>query len=116
MSSRSSSIVIGVLAVALVALAIFSVVKISDLSSKVDDLEASTTELESSTASGGKNVAAEIGVFSVSLKKLRACLPELQNEINGLSVEIEPSFAYIENNSQVSAYCQPLLYPQPGGE
>jgi peptidoglycan hydrolase CwlO-like protein len=117
MSSRTSSIVIGVLGVAVVALAIFTVIQTSDLNSKVSDLEDATAGLESATTTGGKDAAAEIEDLSQRVKKLRTCLPELQNEINGLSVEVESGFAYIENNSQVSSYCQPLLYPQPqGGE
>lgn len=117
MSSRTSSIVIGVLGVAVVALAIFTLIQISNLNSKVSDLEDTTATLESATATGGKDAAAEIESLSQRFRKLRTCLPELQNEINGLSVEVETGFAYIENNSQVSSYCQPLLYPQPqGGE
>ncbi len=122
MWSRTSSIVISVLGIALVVLAIFTVAQTSDLSSKVSDLqdanaglEDKTASLEAATATGGKDVAGEIDELSLGLKKLRACLPEIQNEINGLSVEVEGGYAYIENNSQVSSYCQPVVYPQTGG-
>lgn len=117
MSSRTSAIVMGVLGVALVALAVFTVVQTSDLNSKISDLEDTTAGIEAVTATGGEDVAADVKGLSQRFKKLRTCLPELQNEINGLSVEVENGFAYIENNSQVSSYCQPLLYQQPqGGE
>jgi len=112
MSPRTSSIVVAVLGTALVALAIFTVVQMNSLDSKINDLEDSTATLESSTTSGGENTASEIKGLSAELKKLRACLPEVQNEINGLSVEIEETYAYIENNSQVSSYCQPVVYPE----
>lgn len=71
-----------------------------------------TATLESSTTSGGENTASDIKGLSAELKKLRACLPEIQNEINGLSVEVEGTYAFIENNSQVSSYCQPVVYPE----
>ena len=83
MSPRTSSIVIAVLGTALVALAIFTVIQMNSLDSKISDLEDSTASLESSAASGGENTASEIEDLSAGLKKLRACLPEIQNEING---------------------------------
>lgn len=113
MSSRTSSIAIGVLGVAVVVLAIFTAIQTSDLNSKISDLEDTAASLETATATGGKDLAVEIEGLAQRFKRLRTCLPELQNEINGLSVEVESGFAYIENNSQISSYCQPLLYPQP---
>jgi peptidoglycan hydrolase CwlO-like protein len=112
MSPRTSSIVVGVLAVAFVALAVFTVVKTSDLNSKVSDLEDSTASLESATATGGKDATDEIKTVSAKLKKLSECVPEVQNEIGGLSIESGAGYAYIENGSQVSSYCRPLLYPE----
>lgn len=56
-ATRTSSIVIGVLGVAVVALAIFTVIQIGNLNSKVNDLEDTTAGLESATASGGRDAA-----------------------------------------------------------
>lgn len=113
MSSRTSSIIMGVLGVAVIALAIYMVLQTSDLNSKISDLEDTTASVEAESATGGKDAAAEIEGLSQQLKKLRTCLPEFQNEIDGLSVEIDGGFAYVQNNSQISSYCQPVLYPQP---
>jgi hypothetical protein len=125
-STRTSSVLIGALGLLVILVAIFAAVKISDLNSKVSDLGSTTAGLEDQAAgledetkSGGKDVAAEIEDLSLGVKKLRDCLPELQNEITGLGVELEGSYsegfyAYIENNSQVSSYCQPVVYPDTG--
>jgi uncharacterized protein YoxC len=111
MSSRNSSISIGILAVAFVALAAFTVVKTSDANSKINDLESSTASLEQTT--GGKD-AEEIKALSGRVKKLEACIPEVENQINGLSIETE--YGFIENNSQVSTYCSSVVYPQTNGQ
>ncbi len=111
MSPRTNSIAIGVLAVAFAALAVFTLVETSDTNSKIDDLESSMASLEQTT--GGKD-AEEIKDLSVRVKKLEACIPEVENQINGLSIETE--YGFIENNSQVSAYCSSVVYPQSSAQ
>ncbi len=120
MSVKMGAILIGLLAAALVAVGVFSVVQTDDLDSKVDDLEAQVTVVEGQTAklakSTGSDAEEELQTLEYKLKKLEACIPEVQNEINGLGVEVEAGFAYIENNSQVSTYCQSVVYPQSQGD
>jgi len=122
MSPRAVYSSFTVLGVLLAALAIFTVVQTSDLNSRIDDLEGSTERIERSTASGGKDTASEISRLSddlqdvsSSLKKLRDCVPELQNQINGISVEVIDNYPYIDTGSQVSSYCEPIVYPPTDG-
>ena len=110
MSSRTSSVVIGVLGVALVALAVYTVARTSDLSSQVSDLEDTASRLEGTATASGKD-AADISDLSAGLKRLRACIPEIQNELNSMKIE----YGYVETGSQVSSYCSPIVYPPPSG-
>lgn len=120
MSARTGAILIGLLAVAVVAIGVFSVVKTGDLNSKVNDLEDQVNVVEGQTSKLAKSTGGDAGeellTLEHKLKKLEACIPEVQNEINGLGVEVEAGFAYIENNSQVSTYCQSVVYPQSQGD
>lgn len=120
LSARTGGILIGLLAAALVALAIFSVVKTDDLNTKNGNLENQVSVLGGQTAklakSTGNAAEEELQALEHKLRKIEACIPEVQNEINGLGVEVEAGFAYIENNSQVSTYCQSVVYPQSQGE
>lgn len=120
MSARTGGILIGVLAVALLAVAIFSVARIDNLDTKIAHLEDKVSVVEGQTAklakSTGNDAAGELQSVERKLRKVEACIPEVQNEINGLGVEVEAGFAYIENNSQVSTYCQSVVYPQSQGE
>lgn len=115
MSARTGGILIGVLAVALLAVAIFSVARIDNLDTKIAHLEDKVSVVEGQTAklakSTGNDAAGELQSVERKLRKVEACIPEVQNEINGLGVEVEAGFAYIENNSQVSTYCQSVVYP-----
>ena len=108
MSVKTGGILIGLLAVALLGVAIFSVAKIADLESQVSAVEDQTATLVKST---GSDVGEELQTLEHKLRKIEACIPEVQNEINGLGVEVEAGYAYIENNSQVSTYCQSVVYP-----
>jgi septal ring factor EnvC (AmiA/AmiB activator) len=120
LSARTGGILFGLLAAALVALAIFSVVKTDDLNTKISSLEDQVSLVEGQTAklakSTGNDAEEELQALEHKLRKVEACIPEVQNEINGLGVEVEAGFAYIENNSQVSTYCQSVVYPQSQGE
>lgn len=120
LSARTGGILIGLLAAALVAVAIYSVAKTSNLNSRIGDLEDQVGTVEAQTAqlakSTGSDAEQELQTLEHKLKKIEACIPEVQNEINGLGVEVEAGFAYIENNSQVSTYCQSVVYPQSQGE
>jgi uncharacterized protein YoxC len=120
LSVRTGGTLIGLLAVALLGVAIFSLTKIDDLDTKVAGLEDQVSVVEGQTAklakSTGSDAGEELQALEHKLKKLEACIPEVQNEINGLGVEVEAGFAYIENNSQVSTYCQSVVYPQSQGE
>jgi hypothetical protein len=116
LSAGTGRILIGIFGVALVALAIFSVVKTDDLSVKVSELEDQVATVEGQTAklaaTTGNDAAEELQAVERKLRKVEACIPEVQNEINALGVEVEAGFAYIENNSQVSTYCESVVYPQ----
>jgi phage-related tail protein len=120
LSVRTGGILIGLLAVALLGVAILSLAKIDDLDTKVAGLEDQVSVVEGQTAklakSTGSDAGEELQALEHKLKKIEACIPEVQNEINGLGVEVEAGFAYIENNSQVSTYCQSVVYPQSQGE
>jgi|GEM_PF-4864929 len=120
LSVRTGGILIGLMAVALLGVAIFSLAKIDDLDTKVAGLENQVSVVEGQTAklakSTGSDAGEELHALEHKLKKIEACIPEVQNEINGLGVEVEAGFAYIENNSQVSTYCQSVVYPQGQGE
>ncbi len=70
-------------------------------------MEGQAATLAKATGSGK-----ELQTLEHKLRKIEACIPEVQNEINGLGVEVEAGYAYIENNSQVSTYCQSVVYPQ----
>ena len=107
MSARTGGILIGLLAVALLGFAIFSVARIADLEDQVNAVEGQAATLAKATGSGK-----ELQTLEHKLRKIEACIPEVQNEINGLGVEVEAGYAYIENNSQVSTYCQSVVYPQ----
>ncbi len=120
LSVRTGGILIGLLAVALLGVAIFSLAKIDDLDTKVAGLEDQVSVVEGQTAklakSTGSDAGEELQALEGKLRKIEACIPEVQNEINGLGVEVEAGYAYIENNSQVSTYCQSVVYPQSQGE
>jgi outer membrane murein-binding lipoprotein Lpp len=113
LSAKPGGILIGLLVIAFVAVAVFSVAKISDLSSQVSDLEDQISAVEGQAAKLAKSTGNDAGdalqALEHKLKKVEACIPEVQNEINGL--EVEPQYGYIENNSQVSAYCYSVVYP-----
>jgi hypothetical protein len=119
LSVRTSGILIGFLGIALLGVAIFSVVKIDDLDSKVGGLEEQVGAVQGQAAklakSTGSDAEEELQSLEHKLKKIEACVPEVQNEISGLGVEVEAGYAYIENNSQVSTYCQSVVYPQTQG-
>jgi hypothetical protein len=76
-------------------------------------VEGQTAKLARST---GGDAGEELQALKDKLRKIEACIPEVQNEINGLGVEVEAGYAYIENHSQVSTYCQSVVYPQSQGE
>ncbi len=120
MSVRTGAILIGLLVVAVVAIGAFSIVKTGNLDSKVNNLEDQVTNVEGQTAKLAKSTGGDAGEELLALEhkvnKLETCIPEVQNEINGLGVEVEAGFAYIENNSQVSTYCQSVVYPQSQGD
>jgi phage-related tail protein len=120
LSVRTGGILIGLLAVALLGVAIFSLAKIDDLDTKVAGLEDQVSVVEGQTAklakSTGSDAGEELQALKDKLRKIEACIPEVQNEINGLGVEVAAGYAYIENNSQVSTYCQSVVYPQSQGE
>lgn len=110
----------GLLAIALLGIAIFGVSKIDDLDNKIAGLEGQMSVVEGETAklakSTGSDAGEELQALEHRLRKIEACIPEVQNELNGLGVEVEAGYAYIENNSQVSTYCQSVVYPQIQGE
>jgi chromosome segregation ATPase len=120
LSVRTGGILFGLLAAALVAVAILSLAKVNELNSNIGNLEDQVNSVEGQTAriarSTGTDAAGELQALERKLTKIEACIPEVQNEINGLGVEVEAGFAYIENNSQVSTYCQSVVYPQSQGE
>lgn len=118
MSTHIGNIIIGVLAVALLALAVFTIVSVSNLNSEVNDLEGTasalqkqTTALQESSSGDSKSSLKEV---SKRLKKIEDCLPEVQNEVNDLSLENIGGEYYISTGSQVSSYCSPVVYPTPG--
>jgi len=120
LSVRTGGILIGLLTVALLGVAIFSLAKIDDLDTKVAGLEDQVSVVEDQAAklakSTGSDAGGELQALKDELRKIEACIPEVQNEINGLGVEVEAGYAYIENNSQVSTYCQSVVYPHSQGE
>lgn len=118
MSARASNIIIGILGLAVVVLAIYTVVTVSDLTSEVDDLEATAsalqkqaTSLEESSSGDGKGSLKEV---AKRVRKLEECLPEVQTEINSLDLEAIGNEYYVSPGSQVSSYCSPVVYPSAG--
>jgi hypothetical protein len=120
MSLRASSIVIGVLAVAVVALVVFSVLRISDLNSQVDDLETKVSDLDDATSvlreASAEDVEAGIGKIISRLRKIEECLPELQTEVTSMSLERVGEEYYVSPDAQVSSYCSPIVYGDGFGE
>ncbi|HVC07149.1 MAG TPA: hypothetical protein VND98_06165 [Solirubrobacterales bacterium] len=128
MSSRTTSLIIGALAVAFVALAVYTIAKTNELNShiktldsKATDLESTASHLESSaTALQQKTVASlsaasgkqqkTLASLSAEFKKLQTCVPELETQVNGISLGESRTSYFIENNSNVSTYCQSVLY------
>lgn len=112
---------IAVLAFALVVLAVFTVLRLNDLSSQVKRLDSKASNLEATAAALKQTTSAEqrktiaaqqkalVGL-TAQLKKLQTCVPELQTEINGISLGETRTEYILENNSTVSNYCSPILY------
>ncbi len=114
MTTRGGYITIGVLSVALVALAVFTVVKVNDLNSRVSKLDSSTSALQKET-SGEDQVAlkeqeASVKEVTAKVKKIETCLPELQTEVSSMQLEHVGTEYYVNTNSQVSSYCSPIVY------
>lgn len=68
-------------------------------------LEAQTSALAARLAS----TEAELGRMHSLVAKFQTCLPELNNEISGLSPNVSNGSVYLSQTSQVSAYCNALL-------
>jgi uncharacterized protein YoxC len=117
MSTRTTGIIIGTVAVALIALAVYTVVTVTNLHSEVDDLEATASTLRKQTKileqSSSGDSQSSLKEVAKRLKKVEECLPEIQTEINALDLEAVGSEYFISTNSQVSSYCSPVVYPTP---
>jgi hypothetical protein len=114
MTTRGGYITIGVLSVVLLALAVFTVVKVNDLNSRVSKLDSSTSELQKET-SGEDQVAlreqeTNLKDATAKLKKIETCLPELQTEVSSMQLEHLGTEYYVSTNAQVSSYCSPTVY------
>jgi uncharacterized protein YoxC len=118
MATRWIYAIVGVLGVALIGLAIFTVVRVNDLDSRMSELDNTTAVLQDETSSEDQAAlrTQEVVLKEVSskLKKLEACLPEVQNEIGSLGLERFGDEYFVENNAQVSSYCSPVVYPDAG--
>ena len=116
MSARATTIVIGLLAVILLAGGVFVIVSVSGLESEVDDLEATVGALQRQTAlqeSKGGESASSLKEVASRLRKIEECLPEIQTELNSLELEAIGDEYYVGTGSQVSSYCSPVVYPSP---
>jgi hypothetical protein len=94
-----------------VALAL-AISKSSSTSDDVDALQTRVGELEDAQSAAPAEdtaTAKDLTAASRRLKRVEQCLPELQNEIN--SMEVSSGFAF--PSSQVSTYCNDLMYPNP---
>ena len=114
MIARWVYVTIGVLGVALIALAIFTIVRLNHLDSRISDLDSTTSALQKETS--GEDQAAlkeqesSLKEVSAKLKKVEACLPELQTEVNSMQLEHFGEEYYVESNAQVSSYCSAIVY------
>jgi hypothetical protein len=54
--------------------------------------------------------------LSGRVRKILACLPEIQGELNGLTPEVDAGSVYLTNTQQVSSYCSPVLYGRSTGD
>lgn len=68
--------------------------------------------LQSQLGQGSEPVARRVGAH---VAKIATCLPEIQNEINGLSPTVSGASVYLENTAQISAYCSATLTGMNGG-
>jgi hypothetical protein len=73
----------GVLVVALLALAVFTILKTSSLNSDISDLQDTTATLEAATTTGGKDIEGEIDELSLSLKNLGPVCPRYRTRSPG---------------------------------
>jgi hypothetical protein len=112
-NSRASTIVIGILGVALIAIGLYSVISINDLSSEVNDLEKQTASLEESSSGDKKSSLKEV---AKRLRKIEECIPEIQTEVNSMELENIGEEFYVGVGSQVSSYCSDVVYPVQAGE
>jgi uncharacterized protein YoxC len=126
MNTRAVYAGFGVLAVAIVALALFTIVRSNDLSSRISDLNKTATTLQEE-ATGESKAALEKQAAKLEeqeetllqqtrkLKRLEACMPEVQTEVNSMELERFGSEYYVSPSAQVSSYCSDVVYGT-GGE
>lgn len=58
----------------------------------------------------------DVASVSARVKRILACLPEIQSEIDGLSPQVSGNSVYLSNTQQMSSYCSPLFYKGSNGE
>jgi uncharacterized protein HemX len=110
-------ILVGVLAAAVLGLAVALVVVAGSASSdndrQTDTLAQSDkriAELERRVRESGNGDQADLGDLRRHLRKVEDCLPEVQTELDSLNIDRET--LYISPSNQLSRVCQPLVYPQ----
>jgi len=124
MDRRGLYISIGVLGLAVVALAVFTILKSNDSSSQIDDLQSSLTNVQDETSGENQAAFAEQGqkldeqeealeLATRKLKKVENCLPEIQTEVNTMELERYGNEYFVSPGTQVSTYCSEVIYGPP---
>lgn len=54
--------------------------------------------------------------LSARVRKILACLPEIQDQITGLTPEVYGGDVYLSSTQQISSYCSPVLYGPTTGD
>lgn len=111
---------VAALTIVIVALIVGLVVVRNDASSSASSLRRELSAVKRQEAavraqlSGGsgasQSVTARVAKLDSQLSKLRQCVPELQTEVNGLTIDTTGGTASISNSQQISSFCQGVLY------
>lgn len=81
--------------------------------SRIAQLERTVTLLQARAERQGEFDGEKL---ALRVKRILACLPEIQGEINGLTPEVDTGSVYLSNTQQISTYCSPILYGRPTGD
>jgi hypothetical protein len=126
MNARAVYAGMGVLGVAIIALAIFTILRSNDLSTRISDLTATASTLQEE-ASGESKAGLERQEAKLKeqeeavlqqtrkLKKIEACIPEVQTEVGSMELERFGTEYFVSPNAQVSSYCSSVVYGTGGG-